>query len=116
MAQWLVSPENPLTARVIANRFWESIFGVGIVRTSEEFGAQGELPVHPELLDWMALELIRSGWNVKDFLKMLMNTAAYRHPPQCPRRRRKKTRRTAFWPGGRVSGCRRRCSGTRHWQ
>jgi hypothetical protein len=78
MAQWLVSPENPLTARVIANRFWESIFGVGIVRTSEEFGAQGELPVHPELLDWMALELIRSGWNVKDFLKMLMNTAAYR--------------------------------------
>jgi len=78
MAQWLVSPENPLTARVIANRFWETIFGVGIVRTSEEFGAQGEMPVHPELLDWLALELIRSGWDVKGFLKLLVNTAAYR--------------------------------------
>ena len=78
MARWLVSPENPLTARVIANRFWESIFGVGIVRTSEEFGAQGEMPVHPELLDWLALELIRSGWDMKAFLKTLMNTAAYR--------------------------------------
>jgi mono/diheme cytochrome c family protein len=78
MARWLVSPENPLTARVIANRFWESIFGVGIVRTSEEFGAQGEMPVHPELLDWLALELIRSGWDVKAFLKTLLNTAAYR--------------------------------------
>jgi Protein of unknown function (DUF1553)/Protein of unknown function (DUF1549)/Planctomycete cytochrome C len=78
MARWLVSPENPLTARVIANRFWESIFGVGIVRTSEEFGAQGEMPVHPELLDWLALELVRSGWDVKSFLKTLLSTAAYR--------------------------------------
>lgn len=78
MARWLVSTENPLTARVIANRFWESVFGVGIVRTSEEFGAQGEMPVHPELLDWLAIELVQGGWNVKAFLKMLLNTAAYR--------------------------------------
>ncbi len=78
MARWLVSPENPLTARVIANRFWETIFGVGIVRTSEEFGAQGEMPVHPELLDWLALELVRSGWDMKAFLKTLLSTAAYR--------------------------------------
>jgi hypothetical protein len=63
---------------VIANRFWESVFGVGIVRTSEEFGAQGEMPVHPELLDWLAIELVQGGWNVKAFLKMLLNTAAYR--------------------------------------
>lgn len=76
-AKWLVSPENPLTARVIANRFWEQIFGTGLVRTSEEFGMQGELPSHPELLDWLACEL-QSDWNVKRFLKLLVMSAAYR--------------------------------------
>jgi hypothetical protein len=78
LAQWLVSPENPLTARVIANRYWESVFGIGIVRTSEEFGSQGELPVHPELLDWLATELVRTGWDVKGFLRLLVTSAAYR--------------------------------------
>jgi hypothetical protein len=78
MAQWLVSPENPLTSRVTVNRFWETIFGVGIVRTSEEFGAQGEMPVHPELLDWLATEFVKTGWNVKAFLKMLLMSEAYR--------------------------------------
>jgi hypothetical protein len=78
MARWLVSPENPLTARVTANRFWEAIFGVGIVRTSEEFGAQGEMPVHPDLLDWLATELQRSGWNVKAFMKLLVTSEAYK--------------------------------------
>jgi mono/diheme cytochrome c family protein len=76
-ARWLMSPENPLTARVIANRFWEQIFGVGIVRTSEEFGTQGELPSHPELLDWLALEL-QKDWNIKRFLKLLVTSSAYR--------------------------------------
>jgi hypothetical protein len=77
LARWLVDPENPLTARVIANRFWEQIFGTGIVRTSEDFGAQGDLPTHPELLDWLATELAAQKWNVKAFLKMLVTSATY---------------------------------------
>ena len=76
-AKWLMSSENPLTARVMANRFWEQIFGIGIVRTSEEFGTQGEQPSHPELLDWLAVEL-QTDWNVKRFLKLLVMSAAYR--------------------------------------
>ena len=77
-AQWLVAPENPLTARVAANRFWEQLFGNGLVRTSDDFGAQGDMPVHPELLDWLATELVRSGWDVKAFLKLLVTSATYR--------------------------------------
>jgi hypothetical protein len=78
LARWLVSPENPLTARVVANRFWEQIFGNGIVRTSEEFGSQGEPPVNQALLDWLAVELRDGGWDVKRFLKLLVTSAAYR--------------------------------------
>jgi hypothetical protein len=78
LAKWLVDRKNPLTARVIANRFWEQIFGIGLVRTSEEFGSQGELPTHPELLDWLALQLEDNGWNVKEFLKLLVTSATYR--------------------------------------
>ena len=78
LARWLVDAANPLTARVVANRYWEKIFGVGIVRTSEEFGAQGELPVHPELLDWLAVDLVESGWDIKRLLRTLVTSHAYR--------------------------------------
>ncbi|MDA1051547.1 MAG: DUF1553 domain-containing protein [Planctomycetota bacterium] len=78
LAKWLVDDENPLTARVIANRYWEAIFGAGIVRTSEEFGSRGELPSNPELLDWLATELMRLDWDLKAFVKLLVSSAAYR--------------------------------------
>ena len=77
-ARWLMQPDNPLTARVIANRYWETFFGVGIVRTSEEFGSQGDLPSNPELLDLMASELIRNGWDTKRFIRNIVMSAAYR--------------------------------------
>ena len=78
LARWLVDPKNPLTARVVANRYWEAIFGIGLVRTSEEFGAQGETPANSELLDWLAVELMEKKWDTKAFLKTLVTSAAYR--------------------------------------
>lgn len=78
LARWLMSPDNPLTARVFANRFWEQLFGQGLVATSEEFGAQGELPSHPQLLDWLATELVRLNWDQKAFLRLLVTSATYR--------------------------------------
>jgi hypothetical protein len=78
LAQWLVDPKNPLMSRVIANLFWESIFGAGLVRTSEDFGSQGDPPSHPELLDWLAVEFRESGWDVKHLLKLMVTSATYR--------------------------------------
>jgi hypothetical protein len=78
LAQWLVAPENPLTARVTVNRFWQELFGTGIVKTAEDFGAQGERPVNQELLDWLAVEFRESGWDVKKFFTLMVTSATYR--------------------------------------
>jgi len=77
LAQWIVNSENPLTARVGVNRFWQNYFGVGLVETPENFGVQSPLPSHPELLDWLAIEFIRSGWNVKALHKRIVMSATY---------------------------------------
>lgn len=78
LANWMVSPDNPLTARVRVNRIWQLLFGAGLVKTSENFGVQAEAPTHPELLDWLATEFIRIGWDTKALLKLIVTSDTYR--------------------------------------
>ncbi len=78
LARWLVAPQHPLTARVTVNRFWQMLFGVGLVKTTEDFGAQGEVPPHRELLDWLAVEFQQNGWNTKALLRQIVLSETYR--------------------------------------
>lgn len=78
LARWLVDPGHPLTPRVAVNQYWQRLFGVGLVKTAEDFGSQGEWPSHPELLDWLATEFIRCGWDIKAMQRLLVTSATYR--------------------------------------
>lgn len=77
LARWIVSSDHPLTARVAANRLWQMFFGTGLVKTGEDFGAQGAMPSHPKLLDWLACELVHSGWDIKHLQRLIVNSATY---------------------------------------
>ncbi|NND98474.1 MAG: DUF1549 domain-containing protein, partial [Pirellulaceae bacterium] len=84
LARWLTRPDHPLTSRVAANRLWQLCFGTGLVRTPEDFGSQGRSPTHPELLDWLAVDLIESGWDIKRAIKQIMMSSTYRQSSDHP--------------------------------
>ena len=78
LAQWLTDPDHPLVARVMVNRLWQSVFGIGLVKSTEDFGVMGDRPSHPDLLDWLAVEFVESGWNVNHMIKLMVTSSAYR--------------------------------------
>lgn len=85
LARWLVSANQPLTPRVIVNRYWQMYFGQGLVKSAENLGSQGDWPTHPELLDWLAVEFVRSGWNVKHMQELIVTSGTYRQSSSAPR-------------------------------
>jgi hypothetical protein len=85
LAKWILDPSNPLTARVAVNQYWQQYFGTGIVKTAEDFGSQGEPPSHPELLDWLATEFVRTGWDIKAMQRLIVTSATYRQSSMASR-------------------------------
>ena len=85
LAKWILDPANPLTARVVVNQYWQQYFGIGIVKTAEDFGSQGEPPSHPELLDWLATEFVRSHWDIKALQRLIVTSATYRQSSHASR-------------------------------
>ncbi len=113
LARWLTSSENPLTARVLVNHLWQLCFGTGIVKTAEDFGLQGERPSHPELLDWLAVECVESGWNIKHLLKLMVMSSTYRQSSRVEESLQARDPKIDFWLVVHAFGCRldvaRRC-------
>jgi cytochrome c553 len=85
LAKWILDPSNPLTARVVVNQYWQQYFGTGIVKTAEDFGSQGEPPSHPQLLDWLATEFVRTGWDIKAMQRLIVTSATYRQSSRASR-------------------------------
>ncbi len=107
LAKWVTSKRNPLTARVAVNRYWQNMFGTGIVRTVEDFGNQGELPSHPALLDWLAVKFMESGWDVKALHKLMAMSNTYRQSSKASEElltKDKKNRLLARGPAKRLTG------------
>jgi len=100
LAQWIVSPENPLTARVTVNRFWQELFGVGLVKTAEDFGTTGEAPVNQELLDWLAVEFVASGWDVRRIFELMLTSSTYRQSVEATREKLEKDPQNRFLSRG----------------
>jgi hypothetical protein len=100
LARWLLRPEHPLTARVTVNRFWQEVFGTGIVRTAGDFGVSGELPTHQELLDWLAVDFVENGWDVKRFFKQLVLSATYRQSARTTKEKLEKDSQNRFLSRG----------------
>ena len=114
LAQWIASPDNPLTARVLANRIWQHHFGRGIVRSPSNFGLMGDPPTHPELLDWLAAELVADGWRLKPLHKTILMSRAYRAASTAvPPKPWPQIRSTMPSGGSTCGGCRPRSSATR---
>jgi hypothetical protein len=84
LARWLIDPANPLTARVTVNRFWQQIFGIGLVKTTEDFGSQGEIPVQMDLLNWLAARFQSDGWDVKNLIRLIVTSHTYRQSSKIP--------------------------------
>ena len=100
LADWLTMPSHPLTARVLANRLWQLHFGSGLVRTPENFGIQGEPPTHPDLLDWLAVELVESDWNMKHLHRLIVSSATYRQSSEWTPELRERDPQNRWWARG----------------